>query len=86
MTHPLSILLTHPDSVNVDATTVTVPRETLGFYASHETATDVFQGVEVSMVSRGDSTLRGHFPSDLVSLEAGMDQGGRSASRKMGLA
>lgn len=31
-----------------------------------------FQGVEVSMVSRGDSTLRGHFPSDLASLEAGM--------------
>ncbi|CAN0537255.1 unnamed protein product, partial [Ectocarpus sp. 12 AP-2014] len=30
------------------------------------------QGVEVSMVSRGDSTLRGHFPSDLVSLETGM--------------
>ncbi|CAM9600896.1 unnamed protein product, partial [Ectocarpus sp. 12 AP-2014] len=29
-------------------------------------------GVEVSMVSRGDSTLRGHFPSDLVSLETGM--------------
>ncbi len=24
------------------------------------------------MVSRGDSTLRGHFPSDLVSLETGM--------------
>ena len=24
------------------------------------------------MVSRGDSTLRGHFPGDLVSLEKGM--------------
>lgn len=32
-----------------------------------------YQGVEVSMVSRGDSTLRGHFPGDLVSLEKGMD-------------
>lgn len=31
----------------------------------------LFQGAEVSMVSRGDSTLRGHFPSDLVSLEKG---------------
>lgn len=30
------------------------------------------QGVEVSLVSRGDSTLRGHFPSDLVSLEEGI--------------
>lgn len=34
------------------------------------------QGVDVSMVSRGDSTLRGHFPGDLVSLEKGM--GGES--------
>lgn len=25
------------------------------------------------MVSRGDSTLRGHFPGDLVALEKGMD-------------
>eukprot|EP00903_Cladosiphon_okamuranus_P010731 g10143.t1 len=29
-------------------------------------------GVKVSVVSRGDSTLRGHFPGDLVSLEKGM--------------
>lgn len=30
------------------------------------------QEVNVSVVSRGDSTLRGHFPSDLAALEAGM--------------
>lgn len=44
-----------------------------------------FQGVEVSMVSRGDSTLRGHFPSDLISLEAGMGLDGEwmdNVSRK----
>ena len=32
----------------------------------------MLKGVDVSMVSRGDSTLRGHFPGDLAALEAGM--------------
>lgn len=35
------------------------------------------QGTEVALVSRGDSTLRGHFPEDLLALEKGM--GGESA-------
>lgn len=33
---------------------------------------DPLKGVDVSIVSRGDSTLRGHFPGDLAALEAGM--------------
>lgn len=33
----------------------------------------LLKGVDVSVVSRGDSTLRGHFPGDLAALEAGMD-------------
>ncbi|CAM9268446.1 unnamed protein product [Choristocarpus tenellus] len=52
------------------------PREASELYeiiaANIRKASDV-TGVDVALVSRGDSTLRGHFPHDLHALEKGLD-------------
>lgn len=63
--------LFHPDQ------TISHPTIFPDNYRSH------CQGVDVAMVSRGDSTLRGHFPGDLVSLEKGM--GGEFENERMPL-